>query len=191
VNEPNWKIYVAQIPYSKTENFWVSFESDPGLKKTKANIYDRCLPCIQNLYYQLKAGQDPIELGNAYNCWKVTATVNGIDKCLALIHEFEKNFPDGHVYGKFGSSRPGSDTKVVVFHTETERERDRIKTALTRCLSLINQNGPVHISRACAVLFDDILGNWQDWQPKTPIKYPHNVKMHLEKIKRILYRSKM
>lgn len=191
MSEPRWQIYIAEIPYSETENFWVSFESDPGLKTTKANIYGRCLPCIQSLYRQLNAGQDHIELGNAYNCWKVTAIVKGVDECLSLLHEFEKTFPGGHVYGKFGSGRPDSDTKAVVFHTETAQERDRIQTALTQCLSRTDQDGEARVSRACAVLYDDILGDWQNWQPKTPIKFPQNVQMLLEKIEKILYQSKM
>lgn len=191
MNPSEWRIYLGKIPYSKKGNCWVSFESDPGLKKTNANIYGRCLPCIQNLYAQLRERRTRIKLGTAYNCWKITAIVKGIDECLALLDEFEKNFPKGHVYGKFGSSQPGAETKVVVFHTESTSERDRIRNALEKCLPKINQNRNIQISRACSVLFDDILGNWRHWQPTTPIKYPQKVNKQLEKIKKILYRSVM
>ncbi|MFC1815805.1 hypothetical protein ACFL0M_07640 [Thermodesulfobacteriota bacterium] len=191
MNPSDWRIYIGKIPYSQKENYWVSFESDPGLKKTNANIYGRCLPCIQNLYDQLRKGRTRIKLGNAYNCWKITAIVKGIDECLALLNEFEKNFPKGHVYGKFGSGHPGVETRVVVFHTESTSERDRIRNALEKCLPKINQAGDIQISRACSVLFDDILGNWQHWQPATPIKYPQKVNQQLEKIQKILYRSVM
>jgi len=187
-----WRIYLGKIPYKEKEKFWVSFESDPGLKKTKANIYGRCLPCIQNLYKQLKEGRTEIALGTAYNCWKVTAILNGIEECLSLLNEFEKRFPSGHVYGKFGSGREDSKTKVVVFHTETKAEQDRIRDALEKCLPAVTNNtGEIKISRACAVLFDDILGNWQHWQPTTRIKHPENVGPLLERIKRTLYLSEM
>jgi hypothetical protein len=186
-----WRIYVGEIPYSRKENFWVSFESDPGLKKTKANIYGRCLPCIQNLYDQLREGRPRILLGNAYNCWKITAIVKEIDQCLALLDEFERQFPQGHVYGKFGSGRPNAASRVVVFHAETEMERDRIRGALEQCLPGINPEGTVRISRACAVLYDDILGDWQYWQPAALIKFPRNVEPLLEKIRGMLHRSGM
>lgn len=192
MNKHKWRIYLGKIPYEENGNFWVSFESDPGLKKTKANIYGRCLPCIRNLYKQLKEGRKEITLGTAYNCWKVTAILSGIEECLSLLNEFEKRFPGGHVYGKFGSGRKDSKTKVVVFHTESEAERDRIREALEACLPAVTTNaGEIKISRACAVLYDAILGNWQQWQPKTPIKHPENVGILLERIKRTLYTSQV
>ncbi|MEW6672128.1 MAG: hypothetical protein AB1427_10505 [Thermodesulfobacteriota bacterium] len=191
MDEREWHIYTGRIPYSPGGVFWVSFESDPELARTNANIYGRCLPCIQNLYVQLKNGETRIQLGSAYNCWKITAIVSGIDECLALLETFEKHHPHGHVSGKFGSGRPESDTRVVVFHADTPAERDRIQTALTGCLAGIGSSEPVQISRACAMLFDDILGPWQDWLPTTPIRYPQNIQTQLEKIKKILYHSSM
>ncbi|MEJ2096358.1 MAG: hypothetical protein P8Y38_04280 [Deltaproteobacteria bacterium] len=84
-----WQIYMGEIPHSGGQPFWVSFESDPKLVKTRANIYGRCLPCIQNLYFQLQAGREEIELGNAFNCWKVTAVLKDLDQCLALLANWE------------------------------------------------------------------------------------------------------
>jgi hypothetical protein len=191
MSKSDWHIYTGKIPYSRKGAFWVSFESDPDLTRTNANIYGRCLPCIQNLYAQLKDGENQIRLGSAFDCWKVTAVVAGIDECLALLEQFEKKYPCGHVYGKFGSGRPGADSKVVVFHADTPAERDRIQNALTRCLIDIGRNEKAQVSRACAMLFDDILGPWQDWRPVTPIKYPRNVQTKLDKIKKILYQSSM
>ena len=113
------------------------------------------------------------------------------DECLALLYEFEKNFPYGHVYGKFGSGRPGLTTKVVVFHAGTETERDRLQAALEQCLPRINVSGPIQISRGCAVLHHDLFGSWEDWQPVTPIKCEENIENLLNRIKNILYRSAM
>jgi len=191
MNQSDWHIYTGKIPYSPKGVFWVSFESDPDLTRTNANIYGRCLPCIQNLYIQLKNGKSQIRLGSAFNCWKITATVKNIDECLMLLEQFEKNYPQGHVYGKFGNGRPASDTRVVVFHVDTPAERDRIQKALNSCLAGCGQKETAQISRACAVLFDDILGPWQEWRPITPIRYPRNIQQQLDKIKKILYQSSM
>ena len=96
MNRATCHIYLGEIPYSEKGHYWVSFESDPDLQKTQENIYGRCLPCIQNLYFQLKEGRSEITLGHAYRCWKVTAVVKGIDECLSLLQEFEKiGLPDG------------------------------------------------------------------------------------------------
>lgn len=191
INQPRWCIYIEKIPYIEKGNFWVSFESHPRLQRTKADIYGRCLPCIQSLYRQLKDDCTEIALGTAYNCWKVTAILNGIEECLSLLNEFEKRFPVGHVYGKFGSSKSNSETRVVVFHTENEVERDRIQEALEECLPEVNRNGRVQISRACAVLYYDILGDWREWRETTTIKYPENIKGLLERIKKIIFRAEL
>jgi hypothetical protein len=192
MEENSWRIYLGEIPYSENKPFWVSFESDPRLKKTRSNIYGRCLPCIQNLYFQLKAGDTEIHLGTAFNCWKVTAVLKDLEQCLLLLDRFQSLFPSGHVYGKFGSGRPDTVTKVVVFHTENESERDRIQKSLKHCfLEMALPEKGILISRACAVLYENILGDWRTWRPMTPILYPERVKKHLERIKKILFWSAM
>jgi hypothetical protein len=189
MNDTEWHIYVGEIPYSETGAFWVSFESDPHLKKTKANIYGRCLPCIQNLYLQLKEGRREIDLGPAYTCWKTTAVLKDLGVCLLLLNEFEKRFQGGHVYGKFGSGRPDSESKVVVFHSEAESERDNIRDILLECIGDTAIDGEVSISRGCAVLHADILGDWGHWQPTMPLENPEKVGDLLERIRRTLFWS--
>lgn len=187
----DWQIYLGQIPYNETGPFWVSFESDPGLKKTRADIYGKCLPCIQSLYGQLKAGRTEIELGTAYHCWKITAVLDSIEQCLSLLTQFKSRFAFGHVYGKLGSGRSDSKTRVVVFHTDDKAERNRIRKALESCLKEMDLDGEVLISRGCAALYEKILGHWGEWLPTTPIRFPERVKAHLEFIKKTLFRSAM
>jgi hypothetical protein len=186
-NPAGWHIYVGEIPYSEKGDFWVSFESRPDLEKTKANIYGRCLPCIQNLYYQLKQGASEIALGSAYQCWKVAVVLDGVEECLSLLRAYEEKFPKGHVYGKFGGSRRYSKTKAVVFHTEDEMARDQVRGRLEACLPEVNKNAVVQVSRACAVLYADILGDWREWRPVTAIKYPERVEALIERIKKTLF----
>ena len=189
MNTTGWHIYLGKIPHSENNTFWVSFESDSRLKKTRDNIYGRCLPCIQNLYEHLKAGSTEITLGTAYDCWKVTAVLDDFDQCLELLHEFEKRFPVGHVYGKLGSGRSDIASKVVVFHTEDVPERDRIRDALEECLPKVNPQGSIQISRACAILYNDILGHWRYWKRTSPIRHPEHVERVLQLIKDMLYLS--
>lgn len=191
MEKADWHIYVDEIPYSSNGPFWVSFESDPRLKKSRANIYGRCLPCIQNLYEQLKAGYSEIDIGTAYQCWKITAVLNGIEQCISLLSEFEILFSNRYVYGKFGSGRPGSTSRVVVFHTDEETERDRLKIDLEVCLNKLDIEPVVLISRACAALYENIFGDWKDWRPVMPIRFPENVSSQLEFVKNLLFRSTM
>ena len=187
IDKTSWHIYVGQIPHSEKGDFWVSFESKPDLEKTKANIYGRCLPCIQHLYDQLKARATEIDLGPAYRCWKVAAVLNGMEECLSLLCAYEERFPGDHVYGKFGSSRPYSETKVVVFHTEEEIARDQVRDRLEACLRTMNKKGEVQVSRACAVLYGEILGDWQEWQPVTVLKHPERVDALIKRIEKALF----
>jgi len=182
-----WHIYVGEIPHSEKGDFWVSFESKPNLEKTKANIYGRCLPCIQHLYDQLKAGSTEIDLGHAFHCWKITAVLRGTEECLSLLRVYEEKFPEGHVYGKFGGSRAFSETKAVVFHTEDERARDRVRENLEACVPEVTKDGQVQVSRACAVLYGEILGDWREWQPVTPLTHPEKVEALIQRIKRALF----
>jgi hypothetical protein len=182
-----WHIYVGEIPHTEKGDFWVSFESKPNLEKTKANIYGRCLPCIQHLYEQLKAGSTEIDLGPAFHCWKITAVLRGTEECLSLLRVYEEKFPEGHVYGKFGGSLAFSETKVVVFHTEDEATRDQVQERLEACVPEVNKDGQVQVSRACAVLYADILGDWREWQPVTPLKHPEKVDALILRIKKALF----
>lgn len=191
MTKPEWHIYLGKVPYSKDSNFWVSFESDPKMSKTKSNIYNRCLPCIESLYMQLKEDRTVITLGSAYNCWKVTAIVNSVEECQSLLYEFEKRFPETHVWGKFGSGRANAATQAVVFHAENIEDRDWLHSALKQCLSEMKISKEVLISRACAVLYDELLGDWRDWEEITPIKNPEVANELLERVKGILYRSSM
>ena len=187
IDKTPWHIYVGRIPHTERGDFWVSFESKPDLEKTKANIYGRCLPCIQHLYDQLKSRATEIDLGPAYQCWKVAAVLNGIEECLALLGAYEERFPGGHVYGKFGSSRPYSETKAVVFHTEEESARDQVRDRLEACLRTMNKKGEVQVSRACAVLYGEILGDWQEWRPVTVLKHPERVGALIKRIEKALF----
>jgi hypothetical protein len=191
MNEHNWHIYIGKIPFAEDSNFWVSFESDPKLTKTKSDIYGRCLPCIQNLYQQLKEGRKAIALGTAYNCWKITAVLRDIDECQYFLNEFEKRFPGRHVWGKFGSGQRNAKTRVVVFHAENTKDRDWLYAAVGECLLYVDKNVDIQVSRACAVLYHELLGDWRQWVPITPIKHPEVADRLLERIKNILYRSAM
>ena len=191
MKKKDWKFYLGEIPYSETGPFWVSFESHPRLKKTRADIYGRCLPCIQHLYEQLSAGKSDIDLGTAYHCWKITAVLNSIEQCFALLMQFETHVSDGHVYGKIGSGRADVTTRVVVFHTQDETERDRIQDIVKSCLKEMSIDPCVMISRGCASLYENILGDWREWRPVTPIRFTERVRTHLEHIKKVLYWSTM
>ncbi|SPD74110.1 conserved hypothetical protein [uncultured Desulfobacterium sp.] len=191
MTKPEWHIYIGKIPFAERSNFWVSFESDNKLTKTKSNIYNRCLPCIKNLYEQLKHGCPSITLGTAYTCWKITAVLKGLEECQSLLHEFEIRFPGKYVYGKFGSGKPNAKTRVVVFHAESIEERDWLESALVECLPVVDKWADILISRACEVLYAELLGDWRNWQPETPIKNPAIVDKLLERIKAILNMSAM
>jgi hypothetical protein len=114
------KIFLDKRVWRNSRDNWVSFESGPNLRVTKRNIDGRCVPCITNLYQQLQAGKEEIELKEAYQCWKVVAILKDKEECLEVLREYEENFLGDHsVKGKFGSSLPTKLTKVLMFHIET------------------------------------------------------------------------
>ncbi len=182
------KIYLDKGIWRDLKDNWVSFESEPTLRITKSNIYGRCVPCITNLYQQLKDGKDKIELREAFNCWKVITILKDKEECLEVLREYEKNFlGDHHVKGKLGSSDPSKRSRVLMFHMEDEKERDRIAKELKICINRVNPRAKVFYQRACSNLYYDLLGDWRDWKAITPIKNPDIRPVILERIKKLLY----
>ncbi len=186
--ESGLHIYLDKIPFSEGGAFWVSFESHPRLQKSKANIYERCLPCIQNLYYQLKDGLDEIDLGRAYVCWKVTAVVPTLEDALCLLAQMEKDPPLDYIYGKLGTGKSATATKAVVFHAEGMKERELLEQALRNYASRAELKIlDLIVSRGCASLHEELFGPWNRWGPATRVKHPDKVPEILEKIKKMLF----
>jgi hypothetical protein len=185
------KIFLDKRVWRNSRDNWVSFESDPKLKVTKGNIYRRCVPCITNLYQQLKAGKEEIELKEAYHCWKVVAVLKDREECLEVLREYEENFlGDHYVKGKFGSSQSSKTSKVLMFHTENEGEKERLFKELQDCVKKVNSNAKVFCQKACANLYHDLLGDWKEWKEVTRIKKPDIQPALLERIKKLLYWEK-
>lgn len=185
------KIYLDKRVWRDSRDHWVSFESDPKLRVTKGHIYGRCVPCITNLYEQLQAGREEIELKEAYHCWKVVAVLKDQEECLEVLRAFEERFlGDRHVRGKFGSSQPTQPTKVLMFHTEDEKEKDRLLRELKTCVQEVNPESKVFCQKACANLYYELLGDWKEWKEVTRIKAPEIRYALIERIKRLLYWEK-
>jgi hypothetical protein len=165
---------------------WISFESDPLLKKTRKRIYTRCAPCLENLLEQLEAGQKEITLGTAYHCWKVTAVLPDLDQCYAVLAKFDELFPNQELHGKLGGGK-GHPTKALVFHVEEEERRDALLEMLRQCARQIDETIPVFISRGCANPYADILGPWQDWNEVSPVRHPEKTQQVIARLKWSLY----
>jgi hypothetical protein len=183
-------IFVDRRVWRETAD-WISFESDPRLTITKKDIYARCVPCISNLYRSLREEMDEIEIGEAYRCWKVVAVLRSKEECLDVLRAYEERFlQNDHVKGKFGSGQASSTSKVLMFHTEDEQERDRLLEGLRRSVRAINPEAKVFYSRACANLYHDLLGDWRDWKEVTKVKRPELRPALIERIRKLLYWEK-
>ena len=121
------KFYLDKRYYADKAARWVSFESTPQLEETRRDIYGKCVPCISNLYEQLQAGKTLVDLGPAYNCWKVVAVLTDDDECLQVLAELEKEFlGERKIKGRFGSGDEQKTTKVIVFSAPNEQEKNRL-----------------------------------------------------------------
>jgi hypothetical protein len=185
------KLYIDKRYFAESKTKWVSFETDPRLKRTKNDIYGKCVPCIMNLYEQLSAGKTEIELGSAYHCWKIVVLMKDTDECTMFLSEFEKSMPeDMYIKGRFGSGDASKNTKVIVFNTENETDKDLLYNALKACAAQIKPAPQVIYHKACADLYHELLGNWRQWSETTTIKNPAMVKPIVERIRRVLYWEK-
>jgi hypothetical protein len=185
------KLYLNKRYFAGGEVRWVSFESDPALKRTKGDIYGRCVPCITNLYDQLKEGRKEIALGPAHQCWKVVASLACMDECVQFLDEFEGSFlGDMNVKGRFGSGDPAKTSKVIVFNAESEAERDRLFEKVKACALTVRPGSPVSYHRGCAELYHELLGDWREWRERESVKDPGVADVVLERIKKMLFWEK-
>jgi hypothetical protein len=185
------RIFLDRRVWRNSRDNWVSFESDPKLEVTKSNIYGRCVPCITNLYEQLQAGKEEIELKEAYGCWKVVAVLKDKEECLDVLNEYEEHFlGDHHIRGKFGSSDPSKSSKVLMFHTEDEGERDRLFRELETCSRKVNPHARVFYQKACANLYYDLLGDWKEWKEVTRVQNAEVRPILLDRVRKLLYWTK-
>ena len=185
------KLYLDRRYYAKSETRWVSFESNPSLRRTKGDIYGRCVPCITSLYEQLREGSGEIRLGNAYQCWKVVVTLGTMEECTQFLGEFESRFlEDMDIKGRFGSGDPAKDTRIIVFNAEDEAVRDRLYEKARACAGQTHPGSMVSYHRACADLYHALLGDWRQWREVEPIKHPEMAGVIIEKIRKALYWEK-
>ena len=174
--------------FSNREIKWVSFESHPKLGRTKEDIYGRCLPCIANLYEQLKEKKEEVDLGQAYRCWKVVAVVEGVDECIEVLTEFEEQFlGDRLIKGRFGSGDETKTTKVIVINADNEGERDRLFEELRTCADKVDPRISVTFHRGCVELYHEIFGDWRKWKEPSPVVNPAAADDVLKRIRQMLY----
>ena len=171
---------------STRHGYWTSFESDLYHAILKKNIHARCIPCIENLYRQLMEGKQEIELGNAFSCWKVVVVLNNDEECLKVLEKYEQKFlPSRYILGRFGSKEEGG-TKAIVVNADTEQERDILLSELRECVNEVNLDGQIFYSKACAYLYEELLGDWRKWEKVMPIKHFENVPTVIQRIKEAL-----
>ncbi len=171
---------------SSRDGYWTSFETDPYLTIIKRTIRYRCIPCIENLHDQLVAGSKEIQLDQAFDCWKVVVVLNDEDECLQVLERYQERFlPGRYIRGRFGSKEKFG-TKAIVVNADSEQERDTLVLELGRCGREVNPNCQIFYSKACAYLYEEILGDWRYWEKVSPIKHPENVGKIVQRIKDLL-----
>ncbi len=157
------------------------------MKRTKRDIYGRCVPCLESLRSQLIQGKNEVELTYPLNCWKITAVLESMEECELLLVKYSEKYPEDFVYGKYGTGRPDAPTRVVVFHTQNPKERDLIHSRLKEILKEMGKEAKIEISRGCASIHGVLFGDWRNWKKKMVIKDKEVAKRILEKITRMLY----
>jgi hypothetical protein len=173
-------------PKMSKKGGWTSFESDPHLKETKKRIHQRCLPCIKHLYEQLIDGSQRIDLGPAYDCWKVVVVLESSEQCLSVLEVYRDQFlPTRSIRGRYGS-KDGSGTQAIVISAETEAERDLLMDEMRSCLSILGLKRHLFFSKGCADPYERLLGPWKTWQRHTPLRCHQHLKMVIHQLERLL-----
>lgn len=185
------KIFIDKHYFDGKKAKWVSFEDTQGLKDTKRDIYQRCVPCITKLYEQLKEGKSEIYLGPALHCWKVVVVLETMEECVEVLSVLEKRLPESiKIKGRFGSVDEAKSTKVMVFNVSNESEREELRGVLNICAHQVNPAATITYHRGCAELYHELFGDWKRWRETETVKKPEIVPDLIRKIRRILFWDK-
>lgn len=182
------EIYLGDRSRVRPGSFWTSFETDPHLRITKRDIYSRCVPCIESLYFQLKDGKEVINVELVNNCWKVGVILKSEEECLDFLDHYQENFlPDRPVRGRFGTRDANLGTYLLLFQADSEPEKDILQKELELCKAAFQRPAEIFIQKGCASLYHELLGPWQTWHPFTPIQNPNLVPQILSRIRTLLF----
>ena len=185
------KIYIDKRYFTDKKTKWVSFEDTQGLKETKKDIYGKCVPCITNLYEQLKDGKTTVDLGPALKCWKVVVVLDGMEECIELLSELEKYLNDEvKVKGRFGSVDDTKSTKVIVFNTSGEAQRKKLYEILQDCCKRVYPRAEVTYHRGCVELYHELFGDWRTWEKNAIVQKPKAIQPIIQRIRKVLFWDK-
>ena len=173
--------------HRRSREGWVSFETHPRLARTKARLYERCLPCLTDLLEQLRRNPTRVNLTHAWDCWKVVAVVRDEAEAMELLARFAETFPAEYCYGKLGGKRPGRDTAALVFHTEDAGRRDDLERMLQEVVEACFPGRRVFVSRGCADPYEAVLGPWPGWTRTCPVRHPERVPAVVARLREMLY----
>lgn len=185
------KIYIDKRYFTDKKAKWVSFEDTQGLRETKKDIYGKCVPCITNLYEQLKDGKTIVDLGFALKCWKVVVVLNSMEECVDLLSELEISMTGGiKVKGRFGSVNETKTTKVIVFNVAGEAQRRKLYEILKDCVNRVNPHAEISYHRGCVELYHELFGDWKRWKKFTLVQKPEAIEPIIRKIREVLFWDK-
>lgn len=185
------KIYIDKRYFTDKKAKWVSFEDVQGLKETKKDIYGKCVPCITNLYEQLKDGSTVVDLGPAFTCWKVIVVMKSMEECVDLLAELEGVLNDDiKVKGRFGSVDETKETKVIVFNVSGESQRKKLLKILQDCSQRINPQARITYHRGCVELYHELFGDWKLWKKTACVKKPEAIQHVIQRIRTVLFWDK-
>jgi len=168
---------------------WISFESDPYLSKTKKRIYEKCLPCLEYFLRQLEEGKPEIDLGPAYECWKLTLIFNNLEECLTFLNAFSELYPNEYVMGKFGTGAPEKPTKAVVFHIDDKKVLKGLAKKVQEMLRKLRLSLSIKITRGCSNPYEYLFGPSKKWKKVIPPLYPERIPEVRERIRKMIYFS--
>ncbi len=168
---------------------WISFESDPYLSITKRRIYEKCLPCLENFLQQLEEGRSYIDLGPAYECWKLAIILKNLEECLSFLNAFSEMYPDEYVIGKFGTGSPEKLTKVVVFHIDDKNKLKGLVKKVRNVLQKIGLLSIVKITRGCSNPYEYLFGPSKKWKRIIAPLYPERIPEVIKRVRKMIYFS--
>lgn len=176
------KITYAPQWHEEGYGMWTSFDTDPSLGNINKKMLYHCMPCLEGLKRQLEKSAEELEIGPAYNCFKVVGITDSDERSRQVLNEISRTAPEGMMLvGKYGGTGGSFNTSAIIFYVSEDLRWT--KRLLENAMESVYPAGEVRASRACADVHGELFRGHDNWERVMKPEHPEKRQQVIETIR--------
>lgn len=176
------EITYARQWHEEGYGMWTSFDTDPALGNINTKMQHHCVPCLEGLRRQLESSDEELDIGPAYDCFKVVGITDSDERSRQVLDEMSRAAPEGMMLaGKYGGMGESHDTSAVILYVSDGLRWTR--RLLEEAMESVYPEGEVKASRACADIHGELFKGCGNWERAMKPRHPEKRQQVLETIR--------